>query len=864
MSDKKFYPLTNYAISNYIHELVREGGSIKNEIFKSVIMKKDLDKRKVQQYLGYVNSFLRYWDEYASSLYEEMKKSNGIEGVKTIPYERIRDFVYAKNDYASVLEFLDGMIKITKKEGTKVDDITDFMDHTLSKAFPDREDSVAGLLDNALDLCSYDSKIIVDKSSSSKYSTVKSYNIFDRRERSIIYKAVEKTIDYMVHDITNHSVELSKDMKMFVSIINNIVEYINYTLTAFATRIYVISSYASPFIIAAVENADGPKYEAAANIESNPDIVINVLSTTDEIVCRDFDKFSDFAEAIDTFIKAAGIDLGQTPEGSCCPRITFQHIGDSTMNANPFCSKLISNRLYQFLTKDLSWGLFDGNRQVGAEELNAEIRALIYNPTQGIQGTSSPKQEILQVIKNINPKEETLEGYKELFKDFSVFGLNILFKVKDLTERMIRLKSDNGDYPRFHVTAVNRISESMKIVAELYRDLATAILYRARDLEMIINTLRNAEIEKTFSSLKLNVLGSNKKDVSPDDNNMSGVPDTTRIPLELMDIYSSPTFEYLQMLDEYTKHEYGLEDDPYFAEGYYAEAVSVGDIVNKIMSVLAAARKRFDTFFNNKSFVAAYKWVQQHQNELTSMTFTGALKVLPYTKDINIDHIPSLIASINSFNEKDVASTDAMNEFIKKLYLVKGKSMQDLFNTEKFDEKTAGALYTNFVLFGKDPLVKENATIEPILLDSSEKIKQQLPNWIDNVSKAEQTHKSLLDTSKRIETAVNSLKSKVVSIQGTPSSSSTPSQKDEAPALNGGNDNTKPGSTASSSTTQSTSNTQQQKDDMGGGKQASLDKLLVEIASATNKMWDGLYYPITKAMKDQYQYIKEAYTIGRK
>ncbi|MCM1532742.1 MAG: hypothetical protein NC114_10800, partial [Ruminococcus flavefaciens] len=802
-----------------------------------------------QYYLGYVNSFLRYWDDYSSTLEDQMKLSNGAEGVRAIPYEKVRDYVYAKNDYASVLEFLDGLIKLIEDgKCDSIDDIEDFMDHTLSKAFPNREPEVGGLLDNVLDTGKNGFMTITDKSASSKYNSVKSYNIFDRRERSVLYKAIEKTIDFMTSDINKHRYPLSKDMKVFVSLINNIVEYISYSLAAYATRVYMIAVYAYPFIFSNVRNqyaADGPRYESAINTDvdtSNTETPILILRTTDEIICRDFMKFKDFENVLDKFLKAIGIESLYV--GCDDSRYAYRRLEDKTIQSNMFTSKLISNSLYQFFNKGLHWDYFDGNRASGAAELNMELRTLIYNNVQGIQGISTAKQELLYIIREVSPKSETLNDYKELSRDFCVFAVNILFNIKDVAERLINLKSDNQDYPRFNVTATNTISENLKIVAELYREISTAILFRGRDLEMKINELRNAEVEKTFSSLQIKVPGGNKSDMDSNQNNMSSIPDTTRMPTKLMDIYSSPTFEYLQMIDEYTMYEYGLENDPYYAVGYYSEAFSISQIINTIISKLAAVKKRFDVFFNDKSFTAAYAWVKKHQNDLNQMQFNGAMSVLPYSKDINIKHIDTIIASINSFSENDVASADAMNNFIKKLYNVDGKSIQDLFDTEKYDEKTAGVLYTNFVLFGKDPLNKSDTAVNPIILDTSDKIKQQLVNWIDNVANADATHKGLLDTSKRIEQATNSLKAKVVSVQNNIGSSNT-----QAPALNGNNADGK---------------NNDAKVEADNDKQSLLDKTLLQISDATSKMWDGLYYPITKALKDQYQYIKEAYSLGRK
>lgn len=846
MSDKNLDVLYDSNITNYIHELVREGSKLKNEIFKSIIMMKDLDKRTIQLYLGYVNSFLRYWDNYSSDLEEEMKNSNGAEGVRSIPYEKIRDYVYAKNDYASVLEFVDGLIKLII-DGTcsSVDDLEDFRDHTLSKAFPNREAEVGGLLDGVINSGKPGVMVVTDKSAAAKYNTVKSYNIFDRRERSVLYKAIEKTIEFMTYDINKHRYPLSKDMKIFVSLINNVVEYINYSLTAYATRVYMIAVYAYPFLFNNESTKDvEAKYESAINTDidsSSAEAPITVMRTMEELVCRDFDKFKDFEDSLDTFLKAIGVE--GLYKGSSEGRYIYSRLSDEELQTNQFTSKLLSNSLYDFLNRDLHWQYFDGNRPGGAAELNMELRTLIYNNVQAIQGISTAKQEILYVIRDTVPKNETLEEYKDFARDFCIFAANILCSINKLADRLITLKKEEKDYPRFNVTTVNIVSENMKISADLYRDIATAILFRSRDIEMVINNLRNAEIEKAFSSLQIKVPGGEKSDLDPNHNNMSSVPDTTRMPTELMDIYSSPTFEYLQMLDEYTMYEYGLENDPYYAVGYYSEAFSISQIINTIISKLAAVKRRFDVFFNDKSFQAAYKWVKEHQSDLNQMQFNGAMSVLPYTKDININHIETLIASINAFSEKDVESADAMNAFIKKLYTVDNRNIADLFDTEKYDEKTAGTLYTNFILFGKDPLNKSDTTVNPITLDNSEKIKQQLVNWIDNVANADATHKGLLDTSKKIEQATNSLKAKVVNIQNNAGTNNT-----QAPPLNGSN----------------SENKENEKNEVNNDKQSLLDKTLLQISVATNKMWDGLYYPITKALKDQYQYIKEAYSLGRK
>ena len=154
MGNVKFNAVNDYDIKKSIHKLTAEVSKLKAEIFKTVVMGRDLDKQVIKRFGLFMNDFLRRWSDRADSLkhtIRDVKVDECEEGLTVIKYEYMKKFIYGNYDYASVLRFTDGVLKgIENKTMTKALQVDDFKDHTIDMAFNGQDPTVAGLLDSVL------------------------------------------------------------------------------------------------------------------------------------------------------------------------------------------------------------------------------------------------------------------------------------------------------------------------------------------------------------------------------------------------------------------------------------------------------------------------------------------------------------------------------------------------------------------------------------------------------------------------------------------------------------------------------------------------------------------------------------------
>ena len=58
-----------------------------------------------------LSKMLKYWSDIATETEQAIRTSKGIVGKRVIPYSDIKQYVHQQNDYASVVLFLDGLIR---------------------------------------------------------------------------------------------------------------------------------------------------------------------------------------------------------------------------------------------------------------------------------------------------------------------------------------------------------------------------------------------------------------------------------------------------------------------------------------------------------------------------------------------------------------------------------------------------------------------------------------------------------------------------------------------------------------------------------------------------------------------------------
>lgn len=865
MKTPKFGILGDSDIVNSVREMAGEAAIMKKEIFRTSFMHKSLDRNVCTNYLTIVNDYLKFWDDYSKDLQEKIKGARGAEGVYSLDYYFVKDHIYAKYDYASIVLFIDGVIQgVSSGKFNRASDIADFFDHSISKAFPNMGENYAAVLDAAI-VDNGISNTNQHKSSltdAKLFDSIRSYNIFDRRNRAELYKAISEVVKFTTSDTGVGKYINTGDIKLYVSMINNIVDYITYSLTVFATRIYVISAYAYPFINYTSNEASSageiPVTEAAVNEDpTNGDTEVIILRNADDMICRDPSKTKEFITIFSDFIGKIGADH---LFGSNKPSWDGRNWDKRFLEQNVFSQKLLTNPLHEFLTsKRFDYTMYDSSSS-NIMELNQIVKTLIYNNTQGIQGVSSPKQEILHVIRGIGTDRKTLDDYKNLAKELYLFTIHLCWNTSSMIDNIVRWKEHETEHPRHNTGVLNSASETLKIVSEFYRDLVEAIMQKCREIEMNINTVRQSEVNKIVDGINIKI-PNQKSDHDENSVMMIGVPDTTRIPTELMDLYDMPTFESLMLYDEYAKNLPGMENDI-----YYSEAFNISSIIDAIIAHITSAWKRFDAFWKNKSVQSAIKWVTDHERELMAMDFSSAsMSVLPYKLEISLpkgfDNLTKGLT--NDFSVKNIETKEAAEKFIKGLY--PDETVYGWFNTDKSsDGKSGAAKYRNYILFKDENEVTEAAPA-PITLDGA-KIQRAVPEWISTLKTTKATYDSFKKINDDIDRGIKNIKNKMVGL----GNSSTTGQQPEggAPVIKEGDESSNAagstGTAENKSSTPAPNNDSKKQDDKMNETGGIAGTTLADIDKTVQRIFVPLSPIFIEYIKTSYKYLQEAYSMGRK
>lgn len=863
METTKFGMIYDNDIIKSVHKITNSSYSMKKEIFKNMVRAKTLDKSVLKEYLVMVNGFLKFWDDYSKDLQEKIKSSKGQTGIYTIDYQFVKDYIYAKYDYASVLPFTDGLIKgISSGKFDSVDDIEDFRDHTINKAFHHSARSTAEMLDSVIVSgggIGINTRKETDTLEAKYFDAIRSVNLFNRRDRAELYKAIATTLEFMTQDVGVGKYLTTGDMKITVAMVNNIVEYVTYSLAAYAARIYIISAYAYPFINNSTTKA--PISEATiVNGDTCDHVEVTVFRDANEMICRDPAKTKEFMDIFFKFITAIEADSlvsGPRPADRCW--------GDKDgTSSNAFCSKLMVNPLTKFIRSAPSiYGRTDSGTSMN--ELNGMIRELIYNSNQGIQGSTSPKQELFHVIRGTTC-DNTIKGYQKLAADLYTFSFHICCNTNEIIQCIINWKKGENEHPLYNTGTLNTGAETLKILSEFYRDMSSAILQKARDIEMHINYLRMDEVNKVASGLTIKI-PNEKPDIATNANMMTAVPDTTRVPTDLLDMYDVPTFEYMELYNEYVKMLPGMEDDIFFSEAF-----SISDIFNKIISMIQNSWRRFKAFLDNKDVKNAMNWAISHEKELLSMDFSNVtISVLPYKEPLELPkNYNKLKTGLTNFDIKNFASKDTITTYVKSLY--PSDTVYGWFTNDNEKQSTGAAKYRSYILFTDEARASENNPEKRELKGSA--LKNTIPLWIKTLKEADETLAGYKKMGDDIDAQIKNIRvkaaasvtSQTTSTSTTTSTSAQESDKQSPPSIENAGNDSKNGNGTQTSTTQTQSQTQkpEEKQAEHNDTVALTSEGLTAISVAIERLYKSLSPMFVEYIKAEYAYLKEAYASGAK
>lgn len=850
----EFHRLYEYEFIDQIQRISSQSAVVKQEIFKSMMQKKYIDKQKIKIYLSFVSDFLKFWEDYSTDLQEKISRTTGIEGVCTIKYQDIKDFIYANYDYASIIPYVDGLIKgIESSKFKEPEDVNDFFVHTVSKAYDELPDSIAGLLDHVTgESIFFDKNFRSDKYEAKMFETVKSYKkMFNTTSRTVLYKAITKAIEFITDE--EAAVKLgSKTPRLYVSVVNNIIEYISYSMAVYAVRIYTISCYAYPYIDSEVRTATPVAMKEATEEKELPTInndldsvSLTIMHEADEAKYKNIENIKELIQLMNKFIASLGADSMLGTRGLTYGRY-YSKI-DMVAEPNNFGEKLIHNDLFIFLDTGIDC-YTSSPKEKDMIETNQVIKSMLYNNKQGLGGTFTHKQELLHIIRGVSC-DNTIKGYQKLAVSLAKLNFFITGRIEDGIKYVNRWKDEN--YPHKEMISIgtqNAVKETLKMYNELYGDVVAAVIQKAKEIEKGYNAITVKQSDAISKSLDLDITAGGITSV---------VPDTTRMPIDLINMYSLPAFEEMQMYDDYLKSLPMFESDMYFSE-----ALNISGVMNKIISFIANPFKKFSAFYKNEKVKKALDWVAKNKSKIehTNLEAYIGKEMLPYPeikdKSKSIDPTKgykNLVANIGNYKPED--PNFDLDKYITSLY--PSKTVQEWFN----DPKTGSIKYHNYIKFNQDENSASDQVQSGVKL-TKENVVNAINGCISSIEGLEKVYASLDQTKRELDGKVNEIKNKVVAATNKQGGNEPVKDNVEQEKDNKDSNQNKPGENTQDTQQKSEQSGNDAANKMQSSTNSNPDSVLPAIETAIQRLWNPIGTILVDTITDQYKHIKAAYEAG--
>lgn len=858
--DNKIVIFSDGELSNKINGLITESSKVKRILFNSFIMKKDIDVSELNEFKDYVENFLKEWSEYSIELKNVIKTIKTDECNKesiTLKYDFVKDFIYGNYDYASVLQFTDGVMKGLKSgDMSRPFDFENFKDHTISMAFNNLPPSVASLIDS---VSSDEISLVMDKIddlSLKNFDSIKTYNnLFPYNDKSELTKSIFKVIDYLSTGNNSPDNINYESSRLYISLINNIVEYITYSLAVYVVRIFVISKYAEPFIFCKHDNEEitesvGNEFNLSKLSENPNGEISSILHNLEELTIKDMNEKNKLRETVNNFLKLIGVSLPYDDKNESEPYNISKKFEKEIKN-NKLYNKLKNNILYDFLI----YARYSNLRSNKAE-FNQKIKSIMYNQYQGLQEIATPKNEFLNIIKEYEC-DSTIEGYKGMARDISMMVFDIIERIDSLyIDMQYHLDDINNNLDNtYHIKSLGykkSCIEFVEFLENLYEELVFLFIQKAKYIEKKINALRSNEVKKTIDIVSLDIPGLTS-DLSIDHSMMLSVPTTTRCIVEYVDMYGLPIYEsyemyneYLQSLPEFSNDLYFKEvsdeppaDKPPLREKLAAGATNaLSNIISKLKTILESLWKRIQNFWNGKAFDQVKKWVINNEETLRNMKFSSNAKLdaLPYKDSITLPKgFSNLTKNLKNFDEKSIENSDALQQYLKSLY--PSDTVSQWFIDDS-SGKVAAQRYMNLILFDDGSDAPKN-----LINISGDTISEKVKVWVDTIKASDQILDSFKKINDDISNSVGSINSKMVSI--------TNKYKSQSTQYN----------TNSASNNASQTNNDKLDVNTNSDKLATLADAGNRITVTITRLWSPIAPIIIRAMINQYNYIKTAYSL---
>lgn len=860
-----------------VSELIEVGSQLKLFLMKKTVLRQEVVNNNTKIFITKSSDFVSRWYDYAMEQWKEMKNIKSIdinENKQVVEYGYIKQFIFGKPDYASMLKFTDGLLKgFSSNLFMKPSDVNDFKNHTISLAFHTDIFDTAGLLSQITreNIQMYSTNM--NRYEYQMFQSIKQQSsLFDISDKFTIIKSIKTTLDFLLDsdEVDSFSDTSFTDTPFnqrntIIQIIHSVVDYILYTLTSYAVKSYIVSYYALPYIEVCKYTKPIKSISESFNDYTTykPDItdfltaakdrmVSNIWNSTDQMFIKDINKKDQFIGAINEFIKLIGAKCD-----------------DTSLENNKICLSLKENDLYCFLHSHISSfndSILDPVCEL--EEYYHQLYHCLYNRLVGLAHTATPRDEFLNYVKKSDYYDSkiTLDNIQKLSVDLYVFSKSIcsliihhMSCIKTCYDTS--LNSHKCD-PRLKTPSAQKlVPEILLSLSQFYEDYTFTVSQKLGFLEMHANSLFAKRKEALEEIITINEPIVFSPETHLSDAMSLSMSDTSRVSLLDTDIFRLDAFASLNAYKESIMLYPEFSDDLYLNEA----ATDIDQMIAAAIAFIQKAR-----LFFTRNFKPAIDWVVKNKNELQSISSSfdkdsEIRNIFYYQMDlkqnggtitkINGIDLEKMIAAITRVKTSDLNGTNTT--WKNNIY----NSISDSGIRNKFIGNAPDAIqaYTNLILFNATtnakPIdypttkinlcTKENTFARNNTPNWKSNLPEQWSSWISDIESTDEIFNSFNKYNTQIMNHLNSLKNSTVTeyalLEATPPTATPP--------------------TSDNSDTTSTSGTDKTTAKVGAPNSANTGSGLMEIV---NKLWKPIMNSFERVLRDEYSYIRQVYYASRR
>lgn len=806
-----------------------------------------------------LNDLLRDWEKSGVDALKifatyQIKHNTGINAMA---YNFFKEMVYSDFDYAAVTGFVsgiqqgiaDGVIKTSM-------DVNDFKAATLQQAFkglwPDTAETTRILAMQAttkVPMTDVDEQMI--RNLQGRASTV--LNLAERHElHTSVMTAIANTKP-IISDQQNANLK--------IGIATNVFEFILFEVIAYIGRIMIINTMISDIVATSntaeasyspdpedvitesvLSNVEIPEYASECPIES--------LRTMDPQLFRDPNAFNGFVDSIiKLFNEYSDVDFCNVYEN---------HPDEAYKAKEAAIDRLLgpNHRKNMFLAAIQNWSTnmhssYDNTADsYSIRQAHDMLEDAILAPVNGLNKESSPFRKIVHTIAHSNygdDEKSNIELMRDLCWFTQKFGNVIIDKIH--TVKCAYKSNEAGEMVHKPTLRDQKIqSETLLLLTKAYQELMYAIYLRLMYLCKQMNTCCTKSKLKFSNMTNYNIPAffNTGNEETLTDAMQRAIPDGLRM-LDFHECFDVlPEYEALSLYNEYVQSLPGFENDPYFTE-------AGADIINTMISLISGLFNSAAAFFGK--FKPASDWVSKHEAELKGLEFAKETKmeeIIPY----KIENTDKYVAGLDKLKNVDVkTAVKDVDKFTAELY-----GSDTIYNWFKTDASTAPKKFENMVLFG-DTSGSENAPKSVTL--AGDQIAKSMTEWVDDVMSADSVLNHLKSYTNDFKAAINRLKSSGAqyfkeSAYFAEAEEAAP--PDDVPEANISEDN-KSGTADNTKRPESEAKPAEKKPEVTSEQ---FNDLLARTNKAMINLCKPLYSGVAKAMRDEYGYIKKAYSLAKK